>query len=127
MWIHVRFALIIVDVLVFCCWIQLVVILIGTISIAKPDAIGIERVVGQLPPDESGVMYRGRAAVKLVENAQLTPWTEYTECPYEDLREPGRVHLDPLGYLQICQGINIGNLFERPLVEICAEFQKPGD
>jgi hypothetical protein len=95
---------------------------IGTISIARPDAIGIDRVVGQLPPDESGVMYRGRAAVKLVENAQLTPWTEYTECPYEDLREPGRVHLDPLGYLQICQGINIGNLFERPLVEICAEY-----
>lgn len=95
---------------------------IGTISIAKPDAIGIDRVVGQLPPDESGVMYRGRAAVQLVDKAQLSPWTEFAECPYEDLREPGRVHLDPLGYLQICQGINMGNLFARPLKEICAEY-----
>lgn len=95
---------------------------IGTISIAKPDAIGIDRVVGQLPPDESGVMYRGRAAVQLVDKAQLSPWTEFAECPYEDLREPGRVHLDSLGYLQICQGINMGNLFARPLKEICAEY-----
>jgi MoaA/NifB/PqqE/SkfB family radical SAM enzyme len=95
---------------------------IGTISIARPEAVGIDPVVGQLPPDESGVMYRGRAAVKLVEKAQLKPWIEFNECPYEDLREPGRIHLDPLGNLHICQGISIGNLFERPLVEICAEY-----
>jgi hypothetical protein len=95
---------------------------IGTISIARPDATGIDRVVGQLPPDESGVMYRGRAAVKLVEKALLAPWSEFTECPYEDLREPGRVHLDPLGYLHICQGINIGNLFAKPLKAICKEY-----
>lgn len=95
---------------------------VGTISIARPETEGLDPVVGQLPTDESGVMYRGRAAVKLVEQAQLKPWTEFNECPYEDLREPGRVHLDPLGNLQICQGIIIGNLFERPLKEICVEY-----
>jgi hypothetical protein len=95
---------------------------VGTISIARPETEGLDPVVGQLPTDESGVMYRGRAAVKLVGQAQLKPWTEFNECPYEDLREPGRVHLDPLGNLHICQGIIIGNLFERPLKEICAGY-----
>jgi hypothetical protein len=36
--------------------------------------------------------------------------------------EPGRVHLDPLGNLHICQGIVIGNLFEKPLKQICEEY-----
>jgi hypothetical protein len=38
------------------------------------------------------------------------------------LRDPGRVHLDPLGNLHICQGIVLGNLFEKPLTQICAEY-----
>jgi hypothetical protein len=95
---------------------------IGTISIAQPDTDSVDPAIGQLPPDESGVMYRGRAAEKLVGKAPLRPWTEFTECPYEDLVEPGRVHLDPLGHLHICQGISIGNLFKRPLKEICATY-----
>ena len=95
---------------------------IGTISIAQPDNGSVDPAIGQLPPDESGVMYRGRAAEKLVGKSQLRPWTEFTECPYEDLVEPGRVHLDPLGHLHICQGISIGNLFKRPLKEICATY-----
>ncbi|MGB3701995.1 MAG: radical SAM protein [Anaerolineales bacterium] len=95
---------------------------IGTISIAHPETGEADPAVGQLPPDESGVMYRGRAAVKLVGNAPLKPWSEFTECPYEDLVEPGRVHLDPLGHLHICQGISIGNLFEQPLKDICASY-----
>ena len=70
-------------------------------------------------------MFRGRATVAL---APLTPpafrhpWEEFTECPHEDLREPGRVHVDPFGYLHICQGVVIGNLFDKPLKEICASF-----
>ncbi len=95
---------------------------IGTISIAQPNSEGVDPAIGQLPPDESGVMYRGRAAEKLVDKAQLIPWTEFNECPYEDLREPGRVHLDPEGNLHICQGISIGNLFEKPLKEICSTY-----
>ena len=95
---------------------------IGTISIARPETEEAEPAVGQLPLDESGVMFRGRAAVKLIEQATLKPWTEFVECPYEDLREPGRIHLGPLGNLHICQGISIGNLFEQPLKEICAAY-----
>jgi hypothetical protein len=32
------------------------------------------------------------------------------------------VHVDAFGYLHICQGISIGNLFERPLTEILRDF-----
>jgi hypothetical protein len=49
-------------------------------------------------------------------------WDEFTSCPHEDLREPGRVHLDPLGNLHICQGVSIGNVFEARLAAICAGY-----
>jgi hypothetical protein len=67
-------------------------------------------------------MYRGRAAVKLASQATDYPWDRFDSCPHEDLREPGRIHLDPLGNLHICQGIAIGNLFEKPLKQICQEY-----
>ncbi len=95
---------------------------IGTISIAAPEAADPTLVVGQLPESESGVMYRGRAAAKLSGKVAQHPWSQFTTCPYEDLREPGRIHVDPLGNLHICQGIVIGNLFQTPLKEICERY-----
>jgi len=96
---------------------------VGTISVAQPDQGTSESVSGQLPLGESGVMFRGRAAEKLVQKVPHQPWESFTECPYEDLRDPGRIHLDPYGNLHICQGISIGNLFETPLSQICTEYQ----
>lgn len=91
----------------------------GVITIEKADAeIGL----GQLPEGESGVMYRGRAADKLAPLAPQHPWSDFRECPYEDLRQPGRVHLDPFGNLHLCQGLTIGNLFEKDLAAICAGY-----
>jgi hypothetical protein len=95
---------------------------VGTISISQPDAEEMTCAVGQLPPEESGVMYRGRAVEVLAGRGSQRAWTEFDACPYEDLREPGRIHLDPLGYLHICQGISIGNIFQQPLKEICAGY-----
>ena len=95
----------------------------GAISIAQPEAFDAASAVGQLPVGESSVMYRGRAAYQLAGRAAAHSWEEFTDCPYEDLREPGRVHVDPLGNLHICQGIVIGNLFEMPLTDICTSFQ----
>lgn len=95
---------------------------IGVISIAQPEDVNAAAVVGTLPPGESGIMYRGRAAVNLVDKAEKHPWEQSTECPFEDLVEPGRVHVDPLGYLHICQGISLGNMFETSLIEICADY-----
>ena len=68
-------------------------------------------------------MFRGRAAVLLVEGLPGQPWEIYDTCPYENLASPGRVHLDPFGYLHLCQGIIMGNLFERPLQEIVSQYK----
>lgn len=94
---------------------------VGTISIARPEEAAIAA-CGQLPEGESKVMYRGRAAQKLAENAGRIAWDAFPECPHEDLREPGRIHLDPLGNLHICQGISIGNLYQTSLTELCSQY-----
>jgi hypothetical protein len=96
---------------------------LGVISIARPDEGDGASSVGQLPSGESGVMYRGRAVQNLAPRAPHQDWESFTTCPHEDLRDPGRLHLDPFGYLHICQGIGIGNLFETPLAEIVAAYQ----
>jgi hypothetical protein len=67
-------------------------------------------------------MFRGRAAAMLAEQAPHFPWEQFDACPHEDLREPGRLHVDPWGNLHICQGISLGNLFETPLHAICAAY-----
>ena len=95
---------------------------IGTISIAQPQATNAASATGQLPIGESAVMYRGRAVEKLAAQAIHHPWTQFTACLDEDLRDPGRVHVDPLGNVHICQGIAIGNLFHTPLKEICETY-----
>jgi hypothetical protein len=95
---------------------------LGVISIARPERSGGAG-VGQIPEGESGVMMRGRAALKLAGQAPHHPWQGFDSCPHEDLVDPGRVHIDPPGYLHLCQGITIGNLFEQPLKEIAAGYQ----
>jgi len=96
------------------------------ISIAPPEATHAAASHGQIAPGESAVVFRGRAAKCLAARADTHPWEQFTECPFEDLREPGRVHLDPLGHVHICQGITLGNLLERPLAEIFAAYD-PAD
>ena len=90
----------------------------GLISIARPEREAASA-VGQLPYGEGKVMYRGRAALKLVEHAPRQPWTTFDACPHENLRQPGRVHLDALGNVHICQGIILGNFLQQTLKEIC--------
>lgn len=95
---------------------------IGFISIAQPEAEGAATSVGQLPAGASAVMYRGRAVQKLVARAARQPWEQFTGCPYEDLREPGRIHIDPFGNVHLCQGIALGNVFRSSLRAICEEY-----
>jgi hypothetical protein len=90
------------------------------ISIAQSDEEGAET-HGQIT-DQGKVMFRGRAAVALTPGAVRQQWEKFTACPHEDLREPGRIHLDPLGNVHICQGVVIGNVFKKPLKEICSEY-----
>jgi hypothetical protein len=95
---------------------------LGVISIAQPEAVGAMAGEGQLALGESGVMYRGRAAEALVAKAVLHPWESFQECPYEDLRQPGRVHIDPGGNVHLCQGLTLGNMFQTPLAELCEKY-----
>lgn len=92
------------------------------ITVAEPEAFDIAGAAGQLPAGESAVLYRGRAAEVLASRVEAKPWEQFTECPWEELREPERVHVDPFGNLHICQGISIGNMLERPLKEIMGNF-----
>lgn len=95
---------------------------VGVISIAQPDTEDNSLVAGKLPHGESTIMYRGRAAQKLAPGARKFPWDQFTQCPFEDLINPSRVHVDPLGFLHICQGISIGNMFNQSLQEICDSY-----
>ena len=74
--------------------------------------------------DESAVLYRGRAAKLLAPRVEAKHWEQFTECPWEDLRHPGRVHVDPFGNLHVCQGISIGNILKQPLAEIMASYDE---
>jgi MoaA/NifB/PqqE/SkfB family radical SAM enzyme len=94
----------------------------SSINIAKPGVSGDGESKGQLPEGESIVMYRGRAAINLTLNVPHYLWTDFKECSHEDLREPGRVHVDPLGNVHLCQGIVIGNVFKNSLRDICGHY-----
>src|SRR5512145_1524688 len=94
----------------------------GMISIAQPDPQGeAPQTHGQIE-NEGAVMYRGRATELLVDQTSGDSWESFDYCHHEDLRQPGRIHLDPLGNLHICQGVVIGNLFQTPLKEICRSY-----
>ena len=98
---------------------------VGFISVAAPEAADVPGASGQLPEGESAVLYRGRAAEKLVSRIRLKPWSQFNRCPWEELRHPERVHVDAFGNLHVCQGISIGNLMERPLKAIMRDYD-PG-
>lgn len=92
------------------------------ISVAEPGAADVPGAAGRLPAGESAVLYRGRAAELLASRVDAEPWQQFTICPWENLREPERLHVDPFGNLHVCQGISIGNLLERPLTKIMRDY-----
>jgi hypothetical protein len=93
------------------------------ITVAEPESAGVRGAAGQLPPGKSAVMFRGRAAVKLAARVPALPWRQFDECPWEDLRQPERIHVDAFGNLHVCQGISIGNLLQRPLADIMRDYR----
>jgi hypothetical protein len=99
---------------------------VETISVAEPEAAQVAAAAGKLPAGESAVLYRGRAAARLSARAVGKPWESLDRCPWEDLRAPERVHVDPYGNLHVCQGISIGNLLRRSLEGILADYDPDG-
>lgn len=93
----------------------------GVIRITGPGD-SADPVRGMIPAGSSPVRFRGRAAVTLAAEAPKHPWYTYSACPYEDLRDPGRIHVDPAGNVHICQGILIGNAYAEGLPRICREY-----
>ena len=69
-----------------------------------------------------GLMFRGRAADRLTAGVPRRPTHTLTECLYEELEHATRLHVDPYGHLQVCQGISIGNVWEARLGAILAGY-----
>jgi hypothetical protein len=96
---------------------------VGTIICEVPEgAPGYPLQAAGKPVEGGPIMFKGRATATLVEGVAGRPWREFTECPHEKLDDPARVHVDYLGGLHLCQGLTVGSLFERPLVEIAATY-----
>lgn len=93
------------------------------ISVSGPDSSDTPRPSSKLTAEDTGVRYRGRAAEILAPLVLHQPWHRFTSCPWEDLRQPGRVHVDSHGNLHVCQGLSIGNLFESPLINIMEDYE----
>ena len=96
----------------------------GAICIKKPTieaGIDKEQAKGG-PVIGGGAMFRGRAVEKLTLGLPGKPWPEFTECPYEDLKNPKRVHLDSYGNIHLCQGLSMGNMRDIPLSIITRNF-----
>jgi hypothetical protein len=68
------------------------------------------------------VRFRGRAVDRLSGGLPRRPGSTFTECPYENLQSPGRVHVDAFGNVHFCQGLSIGNMWEKPLSQLLTDF-----
>jgi hypothetical protein len=69
------------------------------------------------------VVFRGRAADRLTRGLPSSPSRAFTECPYEDLETPERVHVDCFGNVQFCQGLSIGSLWKTPLSRLFTAYR----
>jgi hypothetical protein len=68
------------------------------------------------------LMYKGRAAIELAGRASKEKGTAFTECPYEKLAAPERIHIDSFGHVHVCQGISIGNTDQKKFSRIINEY-----
>ena len=91
-----------------------------TICIEEPE-VKKEQEKGE-PVISGGAMFKGRAVETLIKDLPKRPWDEFDECPYEDLKGLGRIHVDPFGNAHICQGLSIGNFWETPLSELIKNY-----
>lgn len=74
------------------------------------------------PEISGGAKLRGRAVEKFAEGLPTRKCEDLKKCPYEDLVNPTRVHIDPYGNVQVCQGISIGSCWETPLSELIQSY-----
>jgi MoaA/NifB/PqqE/SkfB family radical SAM enzyme len=95
---------------------------VGTITIEDPQK-NLKEIKWKGKPVTAGsVQFKGRAVEKLTDGLPRKPWTEFDDCPDEDFTNPGRVHIDPFGYVHLCQGIALGNMKKTPLHDLIADY-----
>jgi MoaA/NifB/PqqE/SkfB family radical SAM enzyme len=93
------------------------------ICIEAPKAVcDNERLEGRMVVG-GDVLFRGRAVDKLISDLPRQSFSNFKDCPHENLRAPERVHLDPFGNVHICQGISIGNINRKLLSEIFSDYR----
>jgi MoaA/NifB/PqqE/SkfB family radical SAM enzyme len=95
----------------------------GDICIEKPS-IDLKKTQEKGEPViGGGAMFRGRAVETLItDELPKKHWEDFTECPHEDLTDPGRVHLDSYGNVHMCQGLSMGNMWKTPLNELVKNY-----
>lgn len=96
------------------------------IPVGVIEVEGVESLSCPGPRDEAKgqLCFRGRAADKLAGKVSKKPWRSLDKCP-EEPPDIGRVHVDPYGNVLFCQGISVGNAWDRPLNMIVSELD-PG-
>jgi len=96
----------------------------STICIEKPtvNTSKVNNGTKGEPIVKGDVKFVGRAVKTLTTNLALRSWQCFTECPYEDLVNPKRLHLDSYGNVHICQGLVIGNIWQIPLSKIIGGY-----
>lgn len=95
---------------------------ISKISIEDPKKFLTGREWEGHPVREGAVLFKGRATEKLVEGLPTKPWQLFDRCMDEDFANQKRVHIDPLGYVHVCQGVTIGNMKSKPLHILFEKF-----
>lgn len=94
----------------------------STICIDNPTEAAEKQMAKGEPVYQGSPKMRGRAVDKLTGNLPVKPKESFTECPFEDLRNPRRIHLDAFGNAHLCQGISMGNVWETPLSSLIKDY-----
>ena len=76
-----------------------------------------------LPTIIKPLRYQGRATDILLSGLPTSKWDTFNRCPLDDLDSPSSIYIDPFGNMQICPGINIGNVWENSLSNLVADYQ----
>ncbi len=95
---------------------------VNSICINKPMIENNKELIKGKPIYIGGPKLRGRAAEKLTKGLPGSSWENFTECPFEDLRHPKRVHIDPFGNVHLCQGLSMGNMWETKLSDLVNNY-----
>ncbi|MFC1874548.1 radical SAM protein [Chloroflexota bacterium] len=94
------------------------------ISIEEPKAIRSRNpnLTRGEPIIGGDVVFRGRAVDSLISGLPKTYWKGFNDCPYEDLKNPKRVHVDSYGCVHLCQGLLMGNMWQTPLSKLVYSY-----